>query len=212
MYYEVMTEISPGYFDFANVIANTAQDARETMERLAQPHGYKVRSVERMSNEQAKQIILDQAPIVYADHYTTMTDEKALKALDSLTPEAYKDFMEIITELANRNSASADTESTTAPGTDRAEQSSQAQHDTKARRSTAPRTEAEATTRIHYIDLNQVTGPTDGIYHRAIKKYVLSDEGPAYSMLDWAILIAYGVGIQEGQRRERQRRKKNATR
>lgn len=204
MYYEVMTEISPGYFDFANVIANTAQDARETMERLAQPHGYKVRSVERMSNEQAKRIILNEAPIVYADHYTTMTDEEMLKALDSLTPEAYKDFMELITELANRNSASADT--TTAPGTD------QAQHDTKARRSTAPRTEAEATTRIHYIDLNQVTGPTDGIYHRAIKKYVLSDEGPAYSMLDWTILVAYGVGIQEGQRRERQRRKKNATR
>lgn len=202
MYYEVMTEISPGYFDFANVIANTAQDARETMERLAQPHGYKVRSVERMSNEQAKRIILDHAPIVYADRYTTMTDEEVLKALDSLTPEAHKDFMELIAELANRNSASA-------PGTD------QAQHDTsttQASHSTAPRTEAEATTRIHYIDLNQVTGPTDGIYHRAIKKYVLSDEGPAYSMLDWAILIAYGVGIQEGQRRERQRRKKNTTR
>ena len=200
MYYEVMTEISPGYFDFANVIANTAQDARETMERLAQPHGYKVRSVERMSNEQAKRIILDEAPIVYADHYTTMTDEEVQKALDSLTPEANKDLMELITELANRNSDRA-------PGTD------QAQHDTntKARRSTAPRTEAEATTRIHYIDLNQVTGPTDGIYHRAIRKYVLSDECPAYSLLDWTILVAYGVGIQEGQRRERQRRKKNAT-
>lgn len=193
MFFQVCTEISPGYFDLANVIANNAQDAQQTMERLAQPYGYKVQSVEPMTAEQVERTIKDQASIVYADNYHTMTTEEVLKELDSLSPEAHKKIMQFISELANRNSASADTT-------------------TKAHRSTAPRTEAEATTRIHYIDLNQVTGPTDGIYHRAIKKYVLSDGGPAYSLLDWTILVAYGVGIQEGQRRERQRRKRSATR
>ena len=75
------------------------------------------------------------------------------------------------------------------------------------RTTTAPQTMEEALQRIHNINLNEVTGEIDGLYPRAIRQYL--DDGKPWQLdTDWAIMTAYAIGVQEGRRRERQRRKR----
>lgn len=91
----------------------------------------------------------------------------------------------------------------------------EAQKQTSSRKNasftTAPKTVEEAENRIRFLNLNLVTGEIDGLYHNAIKRYLLSENDISARMaLDWCIMIAYGIGVQEGKRRERQHRKQKS--
>lgn len=145
------------------------------------------------------------------DYLTTIGQQyaEAKRYMDSQRTSAQQQPTASAQTEPDNTTAEASTNAAQRQATADTDQAERTQHDTDT--STAPSTEAQALERIRHIDLNAVTNETDTLYHDAIRRYILSDDSPAAMPLDWTILISYSIGIMEGQRRERQRRRAKAT-
>ena len=198
--YAAIINMGMGFFEKLFILADNIDQATAAAQHnldRANVQTFKVDTVEEVDSAAAMQEAREK------NIHTISADDEAQRQHPPTRADypAERDLPPAPSTTADTDSAQAD------PGTST---NTQPHKGHQRRATTAPQTVEEALQRILNINLNEVTGPIDGLYHRAIRQYL--DEGKPWQLdIDWAILTAWAVGVQEGRRRERQRRKRTTT-
>lgn len=194
--YSVITDMTRGFYCKCFVIADSIEQAREAAERRidsANAHSFKVDTVTKVDSAAAMQ-------------------EARAKGIEIMNAQPSTSA----TTAHDTDHTNAQTEpDTSSPAT----ASGKAEQDTRAdngkrnghapRATTAPQSVEEARQRIQYLYLPDVSGTPARHYHAAVMEMISGEPWTEAPYI--ASALAYGAGIMEGKRQERQRRRAKAT-
>lgn len=202
--YAAITDMTRGFYYKCFILADSIEQARKAAESRidsANAHSFKVDTVTEVDSAAAMQEAREK-------------DIEIMRAQPSTSATTAHSTAHTSTRTEPDNSSANTTHDTdSATASDKAEQDTSADNGKRnghaPRATTAPQSVEEARQRIQYLYLPDVSGTPARFYHMAVMDLISGESWTDAPCM--ASGLAYGAGIMEGKRQERQRRKNRQT-